>query len=191
MPMRVILPEAFVSVPWRNGGGTAWDIAEGGDREAWDWRLSLAEIARDGPFSLYPQIDRLLILLAGEGITLSLEDGPTQVLHPLDDLAFPGEAAMACRLLGGPARALNLMVNRRKARSVAGLVPCDGAERLAPADVLLVLALGNRVVVHVGTGRTPLPQGAVAVLQREGASMVQGQAWWARIEAVTKAGAAA
>jgi environmental stress-induced protein Ves len=191
MPVRVVLPEAFVSVPWRNGGGTAWDIAEGGDPEAWDWRLSLAEIAKDGPFSIYPEIDRLFTLLSGEGIALSLGGTAEQLLHPLDDLAFPGEVAVACRRLGGPTRALNLMVDRRKARYVAGRVPRDGLERLAPAGVLLVMALSDQVAVETGADRTALPQGAAAVVESGGESMVLGQAWWARIDAVTEVGAAA
>ena len=107
MTMRIVLPEAFQAMPWRNGGGTTWEIARGrlgtewATDGAWDWRLSLAEIASDGPFSVFPNIDRLLTVLSGEGLALSLGDAPAQILRPLDAIAFPGEVSAVCRLLAG------------------------------------------------------------------------------------------
>ena len=53
MTMRIVLPEASQAMPWRNGGGTTWEIARGrlgtewATDGAWDWRLSLAEIASE------------------------------------------------------------------------------------------------------------------------------------------------
>ena len=42
---------SFRTVPWKNGGGTATDIAQrlGADGEP-DWRVGTAAIDRDGPF---------------------------------------------------------------------------------------------------------------------------------------------
>lgn len=65
----------FAGLPvsrWRNGGGETREIAcwpVGGDDFA--WRASIATIEQDGPFSLYPDIDRSITLLTGDGIVLS------------------------------------------------------------------------------------------------------------------------
>jgi uncharacterized protein len=190
MAARIVLPEAFQAMPWRNGGGTTWEIArgcldtEGSAESEWDWRLSLAEIAVDGPFSAFPNIDRLLTVLTGEGLALSLGAAPARILRPLDAIAFPGEVNASCRLLAGPTRDLNLMVDRRRARYAAGLTRPGEVARLAPAVVLLVLALDGPAELGTGEASIVVPQGAAAIVEAREESMVLGKAFWARIEAV-------
>lgn len=109
---------------WDNGGGLARDLLEGGP--PWRWRLSLADITADGPFSPYPGVERWFAVVEGDGVEL-LIDGQPAVIRPLDPpLVFDGRVAPHCRLLGGPVRALNLMLRdgargvlRRAGRSVA------------------------------------------------------------------------
>lgn len=65
----------FASSPvsrWRNGGGETREIAcwpVGGDDFA--LRASIATIERDGPFSMFSDIDRSITLLSGDGVELS------------------------------------------------------------------------------------------------------------------------
>jgi uncharacterized protein len=190
MATRIVLPEAFQAMPWRNGGGTTWEIARGrfdSERLAegeWHWRLSLAEIAVDGPFSVFPNIDRLLTVLTGDGLELSLGAAPARILRALDAIAFPGEVNVSCRLLAGPTRDLNLMVDRRLARYAAGLTRPGEMARLAPAAVLLVLALDGPAELGTGEGSIVVPEGAAAIVEAGEESMVLGKAFWARIEAV-------
>ncbi|MBS0193963.1 MAG: HutD family protein [Proteobacteria bacterium] len=81
MPLRSIPANEYRRVRWRNGGGWTREIASGrmpvesvatsmptGD---WDWRLSIAEIERDGPFSEFAGCDRVLVLLSGNGMRLN------------------------------------------------------------------------------------------------------------------------
>jgi uncharacterized protein len=189
MAVRIVLPETFQAMPWRNGGGTTWEIARGclGPEEAdsgWDWRLSLAEIAVDGPFSVFPNIDRLLTVLSGDGLALTLGAVPERILRPLDAIGFPGEVNVSCRLLAGPTRDLNLMVDRRRARYAAGLTRADEARRLGPAALLLVLALDGAVEIKAGEALIMVPEGAAAIVGADEESMVLGKAFWARIEPV-------
>lgn len=99
---------------WRNGGGSmsdlwVWPAAPGWD-SAWRCRISVATIDRSGPFSSFPGVGRWFALLDGHGVALDFQDRSIE-LQPGDPACFfEGDEAPQCRLLGGPARALNLMV---------------------------------------------------------------------------------
>jgi uncharacterized protein len=104
--------DLYRSMPWRNGAGTTLEIARepvaGSD---FLWRLSLATIATDGPFSSYPGYRRSVTLIAGEGFRLAVGDRPPQTLQTVGAGAlFDGAAAVHCALLGGPCSDLSLMV---------------------------------------------------------------------------------
>ena len=71
--MRIVRRAELTGQPWRNGGGVTWQIAagpDGADVARFDWRLSMAEVAADGPFSAFAGIDRTLTLLQGAGLEL-------------------------------------------------------------------------------------------------------------------------
>lgn len=179
-----IIPAAqFKAMPWRNGGGTTWEVARGTFPDApqaeWHWRFSLAEIASDGPFSAFPGIDRLLTVIAGQGIALTIDGAPPRRLHAGEDIEFPGEAAIGCDLLGGPTRDLNLMVDRRVARIVPGR---DGRRLQAEAGLILLYAV-EEVGLAIGTQTLRLDAGDAAIGRPAAAAdIIDGRAVWARIE---------
>jgi len=113
--MRILRASERKAVPWKNGGGTTSEVAAYPDGAGFDdfgWRISIADIARGGPFSLFPGIDRTLTMLEGE-VTLSIQGRGTVTLTPdSDPLAFPGDVATSAELAGGPARDLNVMTRR-------------------------------------------------------------------------------
>jgi environmental stress-induced protein Ves len=76
-----------------------------------EWRVSLADVAADGPFSVFPGVDRVLTVIAGDGLVLEVE-GKTERLQPGVPFAFPGDADVVARLTSGPIRDLNVMVRR-------------------------------------------------------------------------------
>jgi uncharacterized protein len=115
----LIRPGAHRVMPWKNGGGATAEIAiqpPGATVAAgFDWRLSIATIEVDGPFSAFPQHDRFIMLLKGGGMTLDFADGARAVLdRPFQPLAFAGSRAASCRLIDGPCEDLNLMVARER-----------------------------------------------------------------------------
>jgi len=76
-PTIIDLRETTVQ-PWKNGAGLTREIAVGpvdANFADFDWRISVAEIARDAPFSAFPGIDRCIVLLQGRGMQLRSEDG--------------------------------------------------------------------------------------------------------------------
>ena len=98
---------------WKNGGGLTREIAAGFSDEATPrtlWRLSLASIERDGPFSEFRGYDRTIVAIDG-AVELAVE-GQRVLLERAVPYDFPGEAQVACRLTGGPARDLNVLTLR-------------------------------------------------------------------------------
>jgi environmental stress-induced protein Ves len=118
---------ALVPMPWKNGGGVTREIAcypPGAGMEDFAWRVSIATIAADGPFSVFNGIDRVIMLLRGAGMRLHSRDGRIdhaldQALMPFD---FPGEASMDCTLLSGESQDFNVMTRREKLRAEVSIV---------------------------------------------------------------------
>lgn len=101
--------------PWKNGGGSTREIVSfppGADMENFGWRISVATIAQDGPFSAFPGIARQIMLLAGDGVELA----GAGLRHTLGErwqpFAFAGDMALDCRLLGGSSTDFNVMTRR-------------------------------------------------------------------------------
>ncbi|MBO9707716.1 MAG: HutD family protein [Caulobacter sp.] len=113
--MRILRAADREASPWKNGGGVTREVAAwppGAGLDDFEWRLSLADIAADGPFSYFPGVDRVLTLIAGEGLVLDVA-GETKTLDAASPpLAFPGDAKASARLAAGPVRDFNLMVRR-------------------------------------------------------------------------------
>lgn len=142
----------IAATPWKNGGGVTREIAAGPapDRsEGWGWRVSLAEVARDGPFSIFPATDRVIAVIDGPGMDLIGPDGARLALEPFVPVRFAGEEALDGRLRGGAVRDLNVMVLRRHFTAAMEITrgPCVLAGDAGDGGCLLVhhLAGGCRV----------------------------------------------
>jgi environmental stress-induced protein Ves len=99
---------------WKNDGGWTTEIARdpAGDGD-FRWRISIADIESDGPFSAFPGVARDLVLLAGTGIELDIGDAPTlRLTERFQRVHFEGEASVDCRLVAGPTRDFNVMARR-------------------------------------------------------------------------------
>lgn len=149
---RIVRAGSLVPAPWPNGRGVTREIA--GLRRADGslvWSLSLADLTQDAPFSHLPQIDRTFTLVEGDPVVLACEgfqDLPCGLLLPI---VFPGERPVACRLTGRPAKAFNVMVDRRERRgSVRPLRIAPGARvSLGPA-VSAILCVDGALETSLG-----------------------------------------
>jgi environmental stress-induced protein Ves len=102
-----------------------------------DWRVSMAEVAADGPFSLFPGVDRVLTVLQEE-LLLSFEGGAVVTLGAgALPYAFPGDAPCQGAVRGGMVTDLNVMVRRGRFRCAVRRVS-PGALRVAGAPWLFV-----------------------------------------------------
>ncbi|MEN8653332.1 HutD family protein [Streptomyces sp. 21So2-11] len=144
--LRVLKAADLAAVPWKNGGGVTREIAawpESAGIDDFAWRVSLADVAVDGPFSAFPGVDRTLTVVEGAGMELTV--GGRQHLVDVRDTPhrFPGDVPTEGRLLDGPVVNLNVM-HRRDRGGMAVLVSVvrGGLPLLVPAgSTVLVVAL--------------------------------------------------
>ncbi|NTV86376.1 MAG: HutD family protein [Burkholderiaceae bacterium] len=140
--------------PWKNGGGSTREIVcrpQGAGVDGFDWRVSLATIAQSGPFSVFAGVDRVILLLDGDGVRLQSADGVDHRLdQALQPFAFPGEEALDCTLLGGPSQDFNVMTRRRTLR--AELRVLRAPTPIAPTPSGLLLAVRGHWQLHADGG---------------------------------------
>lgn len=178
-------PADFREQPWKNGGGTTLELrraAHPDDAARFAWRLSIATVASAGPFSVFPGVDRSIMLLDGAGFVLRFADGTEQRLdRRWQPFAFRGDAAVDCTLLGGEVRDFNLMADRALFRAeLAVFATHEGAEiKAAPLTLVYALEGAGEIRETAHGQRVALVAGELAEA-REGASLeFRGGATWA------------
>ena len=105
--MARIVSDDIAPQPWANGGGTTRELASADDGA---WRISLADVDRDGPFSSFPGRQRLLTVVDGPVLGLEV-DGETQVVEPHRPFAFSGDATVTASVPEGAVRVLNVITS--------------------------------------------------------------------------------
>ena len=107
--MKTLTKANFRDVPWKNGGGTTQELyrIEGLDQQLL-FRLSVARIESDGPFSEFPGMDRILLILKGAGVKLN----DTVLKAGERPYHFAGETKIDCRLIENKVQDFNVMTAR-------------------------------------------------------------------------------
>ena len=168
--LRILRAADYRRERWRNGAGWTREVhaqpSAGG--EGWDWRLSIAEIDEDAPFSAFAGVDRELVLLEGNGLRLRFDDGETVELQPPHDrLRFAGERALRGELVDGPTRDFNLMWKRESVDARLWHRPLVGSMLLfaEPGSAWAVYVLAGQARVQDGDGWLPAAQGDTILLR--------------------------
>jgi environmental stress-induced protein Ves len=160
--MTMLIPfSERVPKPWKNGGGSTTEIAvvpPDAGFEDFDWRVSLATIAADGPFSVFPGVERTLALLEGHGLTLEIDGEPTLVSRAEPVAAFDGESEVTAKLHRGPTTDFNVMTRLDRCYHRFGRRSLDGPSKfVARADVtVLFLAEGESLELRSDDKRVNL-----------------------------------
>lgn len=86
-------------MPWKNGLGVTSEIAiqpKGADytQMEFDWRISSAQVAKANSFSCFPNYDRILTVVSGQGLRLN-----AAILKSGDIYRFAGEEPIDCQLI--------------------------------------------------------------------------------------------
>ena len=155
----------YRSVPWKNGGGRTREVASGAVRallasaeiaDGFDWRVSVADVDAEGSFSAFPGIDRVITLVEGEGMVLTV-DGTPHPVGPLTPFAFSGDALTDCRLKAGAVRNMNVMTRRSRATAEVRIITVAAAQEAemacAAGETLLVMAVTEGIAVGGPEGR--------------------------------------
>ena len=155
-----ILPACdYPTTAWKNGGGTTRQILiapPGATLEDFDYRISMASVASDGPFSHFPGVDRQLLLLDGKGLLLQRGDGSNSLLQiDSQPLAFAGEEAITSLLQDGPVTDFNVMTRRGRYRQQTERLAVQGKLHVHSDDevLLVMLAAGSTLEVYREDGR--------------------------------------
>jgi len=161
---------------WSNGLGWTREIARSPDVGDFDWRVSIAEVDRDAPFSAFPGVEREIVLLSGDGMRLHVGDDPTVELRPPHGrLRFSGERPARAELLGGPTTDYNLMWRPGRVDATLLHRPLVGPMLFfaEPGVQWLVTLLGGRATVKDALFPLPMEQGdSVLIGERDAGRIV-------------------
>jgi len=173
--MNIIALDDLPAQPWKNGGGVTREIARREDEEGLLWRLSLADVDRDGPFSIFDGRERILTVVEGAGLRLRCANAVIEAL-PGVPVAFSGETPIDSELVSGPVRDLNLIYDPRRAHAsvtrlgagrhqtrALGILPLGAALLIAGVGVVapgsFAFAEGQEIEIEVP------PDGAALVVE--------------------------
>jgi environmental stress-induced protein Ves len=113
--MQILRAANYKVMPWKNGLGSTTEIAifpADAKLDDFDWRVSMAMVTSDGPFSSFPGIDRTLLVIDGAGIDLNV-DGCAPVRIDRNTIhSFPGDQQTSATLIDGSITDLNVMSRR-------------------------------------------------------------------------------
>ena len=151
--MEIIRFTELKAEPWRNGGGVTRQVAShpsaGG--AGWDWRVSIADVAKAGDFSPFPGMERLLTVVDGDLLLLTV-NGAEHALEKYRPFRFDGGAATSAVLPTGDIRNLNVITRTGAFKAYASVIELS-KQRAQPvlAGQVAVLLQGQ---ASVGGGNT-------------------------------------
>ncbi|MBB3169565.1 HutD/Ves family protein [Simiduia aestuariiviva] len=180
----VIGPEEFNKIPWKNGKGETLELAisAGHTLQSFDWRISIAQLEEDGYFSDFAGYHRTLILLEGNGLELSHEQGPLHRLTgALPQIEFDGGLRTFGRLLNGPVTDLNITTKSHKFQAIVETHPHP--TRVKVLGEKLCFAYSHRTSLTLrpteGNDEYTLPAGHLLKMENTetGAWTISGEDW--------------
>lgn len=190
--VRVLNPSDYKEMRWKNGLGSTTELAVFREENAsesapapFEWRVSIAQVPTDGPFSRFEGIDRVILVLEGPGMRLIHEEGRhgegTQArLYPLEPYAFSGDWTTMGFLERGPVVDFNVMTRRGKWTSRVKVIR-EAKENEPPLDADVVLAYclagGGQVLITEGEMKMRYPLAAQQTLMWQSAKR-ESMAMW-------------
>ena len=130
---------------WKNGAGSTRELAvepPGATMDNFEWRISVAEVSQDAPFSAFAGVDRCITLLRGAGMALRSPQGDVMLDRIGEPFHFAGERAVVAALVDGTCEDFNVMV--RRGVHQAQVTSLESAATLTAAPVGLVACLEGR-----------------------------------------------
>lgn len=114
MSIRHLTASDYRIMPWANGLGQTVEMIRYDDENGQlMWRLSMASVTEDGAFSIFPEVERNLTVLSGEGFDL-VEDvsGIRRRAALLRPVSFAGDIAISAQQVTAPCQDFNVMTSR-------------------------------------------------------------------------------
>lgn len=157
--MNIYNSNSFKVMPWKNGGGTTTEIYRHSRGEEIILRLSSANVSQNGPFSIFPNIDRILFLISGKGFRLDFDDHEVLLDRPHYPIEFQGEENINCTLIDGPCVDFNIMTNRHFAKSNLSIQTISHLHKLiCSSDKLLIYLIEQKILVELNRDKEYIHQ---------------------------------
>jgi environmental stress-induced protein Ves len=168
--VQIIRARDCKTTPWKNGGGSTTEIAigpAGASLENFDWRVSMARVASDGPFSDFVGIDRTLAVVKGSGLVLTIgEVAPVALSTETEPVSFSGDTPTSARLMAGEITDLNVMTRRGRFHHRLLRITTSVSYDFAEDDIAIVLSLDGMATVNCGRDSVTLDHGDAALVSR-------------------------
>jgi environmental stress-induced protein Ves len=157
--MEIIRKQDTQIQPWKNGLGTTREITSKYCDGSLLWRLSLATVETDGPFSKFPGYTRILTVVAGNGMRLVSTDTGSDTntrtdlnAAPFCPTRFSGTTAINGFCQNGPVQNFNLIFDAK--RIIAELQMISDISQLCELN-----APNTLTAVFVLSGNLPIIDG--------------------------------
>lgn len=150
--LTVMRAASYPRTEWKNGSGNTQEIARdaGQAMDDFGWRLSIAGIEQAAGFSRFPGYQRIITVLQGQGMTLSIDGATTEPLLPGDPFAFSGDSEATCELLEGAIRDLNLIYAPDRYRVSLQWIDVLKPQRLfSSATTLLLFSAAEQMAANM------------------------------------------
>ena len=166
--MKIIRAGTCRTTPWKNSGGSTTEIVAeppGASLDDFDWRISMARVAADGPFSEFAGIDRTLAVVGGKGLMLTIGgNAPIRLERGSEPIGFAGEIPTSARLTAGEITDLNVMTRRsrfgHRLRRIGQPASCE----FGGNDTAVVLSINGSTTLASDMDTATLDHGDAAVL---------------------------
>lgn len=148
--IKLIRADQYTKMLWKNGAGFTLEIARSQGEADFEWRISMADVTTSGPFSLFPNKQRIISVLDGQGMVLHVDDLPAKKLKQGDIFAFHGESQVQSELVDGAIRDLNLIYDPAKFHArFQWLNEAAEQEFISSADLIFIFNQGSETQVSV------------------------------------------
>jgi environmental stress-induced protein Ves len=145
--MKILRASNHKAMPWKNGGGETAEIAvlpEASSMQDFGWRVSMAKVTENGPFSLFPDVDRTLSILEGHSMALTIDEAETEVLtKESTPLAFPADVPVRATLPDGEIRDLNVMTRRGSFTHSVSRIAQPESFHVTGGETIIIVASGT------------------------------------------------
>ena len=125
--------------PWKNGGGITQELIKWGE-DPFDFRISVAQVSQDGPFSLYTEHDRALVLLRGSLQLFKAEE--SRVLEAFSPYFFSGDEVITSKLLKGEVRDFNV-IYRKGIQIELAILTMENTQRILDDHTYIYVVSGQ------------------------------------------------
>jgi environmental stress-induced protein Ves len=165
--MHILRAADRVATAWKNGGGITREIAAyppAATLDQFGWRISIAAVSKGGAFSVFPGIERELVVLQGT-LRLIVNGAAEKILDERSPPErFPGEAATRGDPVGGLVTDLNVMTRRGEFKASIRRLMVTGSHSLEHSvGSLFAIALSPMILMTTGAQHWLKTHDAVSV----------------------------